>query len=77
MASLVCRWLEMAQDGDGPASAAAGATPGGGAGGGTPGGAAGEPGGSGPAGAAGGAAAQQLDEAYYLRQLAKVGCSLH
>ncbi len=73
MASLVCRWLEMAQDGDAPAGNAAGATPGAAAGAGTLGAAAGEGGGGGPAGAAGSQAAQQLDEAYYLRQLAKVG----
>ena len=71
MASLVCRWLEMARDGDAPATMAAAVPPGAAARNGTPGGAVGEAGGSGPAGAAGGHAAQQLDEAYYLRQLAK------
>ena len=83
MASLVCRWLEMTQPelpAGGAAGAAAAGPSGGGDGGagGTPGAAAGGSAAAGPGGAATAGQAQQaarprLDEAFYLRQLAKVG----
>ena len=72
MASLVCRWLKMTQEGDTPASAAAAAAAGGAAHGAAPGSAAGGDPSGGGAGAGASQAGQQLDEAHYLRQLAKV-----
>ncbi|KAL4427705.1 hypothetical protein ABPG75_001794 [Micractinium tetrahymenae] len=63
MASLVCRWLKMTEEDDAPASTTAGAAAAGGAA------AAAVPAAEGARVA--GARGQELDEAFYLRQLAK------